>query len=158
MSIRFSIIPIRYKRTFFSLLRPIWPNSLLLPLRRRACPGTERHRALALLCGSERSRPTFEITSAREIYRSVVAARHRVNPRYVQRLFEAEGATFSEFVLTERLMRVYQLLADPICQHLKVSEIAYQTGFSDLSYFNRSFRQRFGTTPSDIRMEALGRR
>ena len=95
---------------------------------------------------------------ARDLSVAVVAARHRVNPRYVQRLFEAEGVTFSEFVLTERLMRVYQLLADPICQHLKVSEIAYRTGFSDLSYFNRSFRRRFGTTPSDIRMEALGRR
>jgi AraC-like DNA-binding protein len=95
---------------------------------------------------------------ARDLSVAAVAARHRVNPRYVQRLFEAEGVTFSEFVLTERLTRVYQLLADPRYQHLKVSEIAYRSGFSDLSYFNRSFRRRFGTTPSDTRMEALRRR
>jgi AraC-like DNA-binding protein len=88
---------------------------------------------------------------ARDLSIAVVAARHRVNPRYVQRLFEAEGATFSEFVLTERLTRVYQSLADTRYQHLKVSEIAYSAGFSDLSYFNRAFRRRFGKTPSDAR-------
>jgi AraC-like DNA-binding protein len=94
----------------------------------------------------------------RDLSVASVAARHRVNPRYVQRLFEAEGVTFSEFVLTERLTQVYQVLADPRYQHLKVSEIAYRSGFSDLSYFNRSFRRRFGTTPSDTRMDALRRR
>ena len=95
---------------------------------------------------------------ARDLSVAAVAARHRLNPRYVQRLFEAEGVTFSEFVLTERLTQVYQVLADPRYQHLKVSEIAYRSGFSDLSYFNRSFRRRFGTTPSDTRMDALRRR
>ncbi len=66
--------------------------------------------------------------------------------------------TFSEFVLTERLTRVYQVLTDARYQHLKVSEIAYRSASSDLSYFNRSFRRRFGATPSELRAEALRRR
>jgi AraC-like DNA-binding protein len=95
---------------------------------------------------------------AKDLSIAAVGARHGVNPRYVQRLFKAEGVTFSEFVLTERLTRVYESLADPRYQHLKVSEIAYSSGFSDLSYFNRAFRRRFGATPSDTRMDTLRRR
>lgn len=82
---------------------------------------------------------------------SAVARRHGVSPRYVQMLFEREGATFSEFVLAERLQRAYELLADRANLNLKVSDIAYRVGFSDLSHFNRTFRQRFGIVPSDAR-------
>lgn len=66
-------------------------------------------------------------------------------------LFEQEGMTLSEFVLAERLAHARDLLADPRHLHIKVSEIAYRVGFSDLSYFNRTFRIRFGTTPSNAR-------
>jgi len=34
-----------------------------------------------------------------------------------------------------------------------VPDIAYDVGFGDLSYFNRSFRRRFGRTPSEVRRE-----
>ncbi|WP_373569533.1 helix-turn-helix domain-containing protein [Bradyrhizobium sp. WBAH42] len=33
-----------------------------------------------------------------------------------------------------------------------MSEIAHQSGFNDISYFNRSFRRAYGASPSDIRM------
>ena len=32
-----------------------------------------------------------------------------------------------------------------------VSTIAYDTGFGDLSYFNRSFRKLYGTNPLGVR-------
>lgn len=80
-----------------------------------------------------------------------VARHHGVTPRYVQMLFEHAGATFSEFVLAERLLRAHQMLIDPGLLNFKVSEIAFRSGFSDLSYFNRRFRQRFGDTPSGVR-------
>lgn len=82
---------------------------------------------------------------------SMFAKRHGVGPRYVQMLFEQDGTTFSEFVLAERLCRAQRLLLDPRCRHLRISEIAYSIGFSDLSYFNRTFRRRFGGTPRDVR-------
>ena len=36
-----------------------------------------------------------------------------------------------------------------------ITEIAYEAGFSDLSYFNRAFRRAHGATPSDIRRESM---
>jgi AraC-like DNA-binding protein len=33
----------------------------------------------------------------------------------------------------------------------RVAEIALEAGFSDISYFNRLFRARFGDTPTGIR-------
>jgi AraC-like DNA-binding protein len=87
----------------------------------------------------------------RDLSVAAMAHRHGVTARYVQMLFEREGLTLSEFILSERLTRAFRMLSDPRYLHLKVSDIAYSVGFSDLSYFNRTFRRRFGMTPSDAR-------
>jgi AraC-like DNA-binding protein len=84
-----------------------------------------------------------------------VATRHRVAPRYVQRLFEREGTTFSEYVLNERLARVRKMLTNPRYARWTVTAIALEAGFGDVSYFNRRFRRRFGMRPSDVRAEPL---
>jgi AraC-like DNA-binding protein len=80
-----------------------------------------------------------------------IALRQRVTPRYVQLLFENEGTTFTEFVRNARLNRAHRILMDPRLADRSISAIAFDTGFSDLSYFNRVFRRRFGETPSDLR-------
>jgi AraC-like DNA-binding protein len=80
-----------------------------------------------------------------------IAIRQRVTPRYVQMLFEEEGTTFTEFVLEARLHRVHRLLADPRLADHSISTISFDVGFGDLSYFNKTFRRRFGRTPSDVR-------
>jgi AraC-like DNA-binding protein len=82
---------------------------------------------------------------------SAIAARHRVSPRYVHKLFEADGTTFTQFVLRQRLDRVYRTLRDPRFLARSITSIAYDAGFGDLSYFNRTFRRHYGATPSDIR-------
>jgi AraC-like DNA-binding protein len=83
-----------------------------------------------------------------------VASRHRVAPRYVQRLFEEEGTTFSEYVLNERLARVHRMLVDPGYARWTIGAIALEAGFGDISYFNRRFRRRYGLRPSDVRAGA----
>jgi AraC-like DNA-binding protein len=83
-----------------------------------------------------------------------VAARHQVTPRYVQRLFEETGATFTEHVIGQRLSRAHRLVTDPRLTGRTLTAIAFDVGFSDLSYFNRAFRRRFGATPSDVRAQA----
>jgi AraC-like DNA-binding protein len=82
---------------------------------------------------------------------NTLAARHGCTPRFVQRLFEAEGTTFTDFVLSQRLARAYRLLSDPRRGTDKISSIALDAGFADLSYFNRAFRQHYGDTPSGVR-------
>jgi AraC-like DNA-binding protein len=84
-----------------------------------------------------------------------IAKRRGVTPRYVQMLFEAEGITFTEYVLEQRLTRARRMLADPGLSDRTISAIAFEAGFGNLSYFNRAFRRVFGATPSDIRAEAL---
>jgi AraC-like DNA-binding protein len=80
-----------------------------------------------------------------------VALGQQLTPRYIQRLFEDEGTTFSSHVLAERLTLAHRLLGDPATTQQTVSTIAYACGFGDLSHFNHAFRRRYGATPSDVR-------
>jgi AraC-like DNA-binding protein len=78
-----------------------------------------------------------------------------LSPRSVQMLFEAEGTTFTSYVLTERLALAYRRLAMPRLAKRTIGEIAYDCGFGDLSYFTKSFRRVYDETPSDVRRRAL---
>lgn len=83
-----------------------------------------------------------------------VARRQGVSPDYVRKLFRLEGTSFADHVLEARLTSIYRALADPGLAARPIGTIAYGAGFSDVSYFNRRFRQRFGMTPSDVRRAA----
>ena len=83
-----------------------------------------------------------------------VAARLGLTARYIHLLLEDTGQSFSEHVLELRLRLAQRLLVGPHRAGEKISDIAYRCGFSDLSYFNRTFRQRFGQTPSEVRSSA----
>ena len=82
---------------------------------------------------------------------ATVAARLGMTPRYVHKLFEREGMTFSEFVLARRLERALRMLTGERFAALTISAIAYDCGFSDLSYFYRTFRRAYNATPTDLR-------
>jgi len=79
------------------------------------------------------------------------AHRHHLHIRYVQRLFEADGTTYSEFVLAQRLSQAYRLLANPRHAGRAIADIAAQCGFGDPAYFSRRFRRAYGASPSDLR-------
>ena len=89
---------------------------------------------------------------------ATVASHLGVTPRYIHMLFEDETESFSEFLLGERLMRARRVLIDERLAGRPIGAIAFDAGFSDLSYFNRTFRRRFGMTPSEARDEQLRRR
>jgi AraC-like DNA-binding protein len=90
-------------------------------------------------------------SSRRDLSVSAVATSLSVTPRYVQRLFEADGTTFSEFLTGQRLARARRLLCEPSSSPTAISNIAYDVGFGDLSYFNRCFRRQYGVTPREVR-------
>lgn len=81
----------------------------------------------------------------------MIAKRHGISDRYVHLLFKQSGQTFSRFVLEERLKRAHALLSNPDLNWMRISELAFECGFSDLSTFNRSFRDRFGNHPRGVR-------
>lgn len=82
---------------------------------------------------------------------STVAGDQNISPRYLQRLVESTGSTFSEHLNELRLQRAFVLLTDARHRRKKIAEIALRSGFSDVSYFNRMFRRRFGETPRNVR-------
>jgi AraC-like DNA-binding protein len=89
----------------------------------------------------------------REISVGSVSAHLCVTPRYLQRLFEDDGTTFSEFLVTQRLARAHRQLCQADSVHAAISTIAYDAGFGDLSYFNRRFRRLYGVTPREVKGE-----
>jgi AraC-like DNA-binding protein len=68
-------------------------------------------------------------------------------------LFERAGTTFSDFLVEQRLLRASRLLRDPVHKLSKISELAYLSGFNDVSYFHRAFRRRFGMTPAEMKTQ-----
>jgi AraC-like DNA-binding protein len=86
---------------------------------------------------------------------AAVARRQRITPRYVHKLLEGEGLTFSAFVVGQRLSRAHRILSDPRLADRNIGSVAFDVGFSDLSYFNREFRRRYAATPTEIRQSAM---
>jgi AraC-like DNA-binding protein len=80
-----------------------------------------------------------------------VAQRFGMSDRYLRRILEENGQTFSGLLLESRLQLARRTLLDPAHAFTKISEIAFGAGFSDISYFNRTFHRRFGDTPSGAR-------
>jgi len=85
----------------------------------------------------------------------LLARRHGVSPRYVRMLFEREGTSLWTHVLDAQLDRAMAGLTDAKSAGRPISDIAYDAGFGDVSYFNRTFRRRFGMRPKDARAVAL---
>jgi AraC-like DNA-binding protein len=86
---------------------------------------------------------------------AMVAARLGITVRYVHHLLETTGRTFSEHLLDKRLMRTVELLHDVRQWPRRIADIAFDAGFKDLSYFNRVFRRKYGSTPTDVRQAAI---
>jgi AraC-like DNA-binding protein len=82
------------------------------------------------------------------------AERMQMSVRYLHRLLEPTGRSFSEHLLGCRLERAAAMLRDPDCR-LRIAEIAGRAGFSDISHFNRSFRLAYGDTPYGVRVRAV---
>ena len=63
---------------------------------------------------------------------------------------QATGITFTDYLARTRVEKAKHLLQNP---HLRVSEIAFETGFDSISQFNRSFKRITGMSPTQLRSE-----
>lgn len=84
-----------------------------------------------------------------------VAAYVGVSERYLRAALATEGESFSSYVLRQRLQRCAQLLVDATWRDRTITEIAFQSGFSNVTYFGQAFKARYGMTPRDYRLHHL---
>ncbi|MHC5250259.1 helix-turn-helix domain-containing protein [Enterococcus sp. LJL90] len=70
---------------------------------------------------------------------------------YLSKLFKSElGINFYEYLTRCRLQHAVKALADT---QLKIADIAYENGFSDIKAFNKMFKKHFALTPSEYRKQ-----
>lgn len=90
-----------------------------------------------------------------ELNLAFVANKLHVSRRLAQQMLKEDNTTFTDFVTQERL----QLAAGKLMakSDLPVSQVAYSSGFSDVSHFNHLFKQRYGMSPSEYRRSLMNR-
>jgi AraC-like DNA-binding protein len=71
-----------------------------------------------------------------------------ISVRYVHKLFAVTGTTFNAYVAGVRLDKIGIDLLAISERSQSISNLAYRWGFNDISTFNRSFKRRFGCSPS----------
>jgi len=73
-----------------------------------------------------------------------------VNPTYLSREFSKyfDNLSFGDYIRKLRIEKAIELLKNP---KYSLAEIAYLTGFSDQSHFNRIFKGQTGKSPSIFR-------
>ncbi|WP_346891680.1 acetamidase/formamidase family protein [uncultured Roseibium sp.] len=86
-----------------------------------------------------------ELTAAR------VARLEGISERYLQKLFEGTGESFSLYLRERRLQSARATLMSPADVRVPVAEVAYDCGFNDAANFNRLFKERFGLSPGAFR-------
>ena len=68
---------------------------------------------------------------------------------YFSRIFKKyTGKTFKSYLIDLRINKAKDLLLN---SELAISQICYEAGFNDLSYFNRVFKKKVGCSPSEFR-------
>ena len=75
---------------------------------------------------------------------------HMTVPSFCRYFKKITNKTFTQFVNEYRIIHSQKLLAE---QPMSVTEICFESGFNNLSYFNRTFKEYTGKSPSDYRKE-----
>src|SRR3984893_643876 len=82
-----------------------------------------------------------------------VAVEAGISLRYLQKLFTERNSTCTHFIHSVRLDHAARLLGRRALLNTSqpLSEVAYDSGFSDYTHFARKFRRRFGHPPGAYR-------
>ena len=79
-----------------------------------------------------------------------VARAHFVSRRKLYEIFESSGETPADVIRRERVQRAASMLDDKGVT-TSIADVAFMTGFSDVTTFTRAFRRYYGVTPRDWR-------
>ncbi|WP_323032435.1 helix-turn-helix domain-containing protein [Paracoccus sp. (in: a-proteobacteria)] len=76
-----------------------------------------------------------------------------VSERSVHLAMKDIGQSFMTYVRESRLETIARKLEEPGNEEVRISDIAFDLGFNDLSSLHRSFRARYGMTPFQYRRQ-----
>ena len=86
---------------------------------------------------------------AEDISLADIAEYFKLTPTYCSAVIkESTGNGYSQNLITIRMKHARELLKNT---DLKIYEIAVQTGYKDVKYFNRIFKKETGITPAQYR-------
>ncbi|MGF6905054.1 helix-turn-helix domain-containing protein [Paraburkholderia sp. GAS348] len=80
-----------------------------------------------------------------------IAEANRISLRYLHMLFHRGDMTVSGWILDRRLHACKEALTDPAYNRQQISEIAFRWGFNSTSHFCRAFKEKYGSSPGDVR-------
>ena len=84
---------------------------------------------------------------------SEFAKTYRKNAKYLGRIFKKEiGMSYAEYNQEQKLLHAREMIAKG---DKKIIDIALECGFDNISYFNRSFRTRYGVSPGNYRKSQI---
>ena len=89
-----------------------------------------------------------------ELCLSLLADKVYLTPRYLSTMFIQEtGCGINKFIKNVRMEKAKELL---LHTNMKINDICQKVGYSNVSYFCKSFMESFGTTPEKFRQHAAG--
>lgn len=92
----------------------------------------------------------------REIRLEDLARKQYVSSSYLRRVFVREvGFSAMEYITVLRMERAKRLLKD---SEKTISEVAADTGYSNLQHFSSQFKKKIGVSPTDFRMQIKNRK
>ena len=112
--------------------------------------------------GRRRGQPSFQTLGRisrfiaenfrNEIDSADIAVSADIHPKYAMSVFKSStGMTLNEYVSLMRISYAQALLRDG---RDGILQVAMDSGFGSLSAFNKCFRKKTGTTPSEFRRES----
>jgi len=84
-----------------------------------------------------------------------VAAEMGISIRYLHALFRDEGTTFSNWLWAQRLDACRAKICSAEAAQQSIGALALEFGFSNFSHFSRRFRQAYGISARDLRLQML---
>lgn len=84
-----------------------------------------------------------------------IANAMKLSPDHLSRLFRSEPVPLSRLIWKERLDACRRDLADPRLATRSITDIAFSWGFNDAAHFSRSFKEQFGFSPRDWRLQRV---
>jgi len=83
------------------------------------------------------------------------AAEMGISIRYLHALFRDEGTTFSNWLWAQRLDACRAKICAPEFAQQSIGALALELGFSNFSRFSRRFRQAYGISARDLRIQII---